>query len=255
MSTCQNIIAAKKNTIFESMTKLSVNVNKIATLRNARGGTIPDVIKAAMDIERFGADGITVHPRPDERHIRFADVYELKKVVTTEFNIEGYPSEDFLKLVEKIKPHQVTLVPDPPGVLTSNAGWDTIKNSSLLKDIVQRLQAQNMRVSIFIDPDQRFIENALLTNTNRIELYTESYASGFDKNPTQAIKPFVEAAKKANEVGLGINAGHDLNLYNLNYFYKNIPQLLEVSIGHALISDALYFGLENVVRMYKQKLK
>lgn len=237
------------------MIKLSVNINKIATLRNARGGTIPDVIKAAMDIERFGADGITVHPRPDERHIRFADVRELKKVVTTELNIEGYPSEDFLKLVEEIKPSQVTLVPDPPGVLTSNAGWDTITNATLLKEIVQRLQSQNMRVSIFMDANEKMIEHATLTNTNRIELYTESYAANFDLNPEKAIAPFITSAKKANEVGLGINAGHDLNLQNLNYFSKNIPNLLEVSIGHALISDALYFGLENVVRMYKRALK
>ena len=237
------------------MTKLSVNINKVATLRNARGGNVPDVIKIAQDIERFGADGITVHPRPDERHIRFADVHALKKIVTTEFNIEGYPSEDFLKLVEEIKPAQVTLVPDPPEVLTSNAGWDTIKNASLLKEIVHRLQSQQMRVSIFINADEKMIEHAAETKTNRIELYTESYAAGYDSNPEKAIAPFVIAAKKAKEVNLGINAGHDLNLLNLNYFFKNIPNLLEVSIGHALISDALYFGLENTVRMYKQRLK
>ena len=237
------------------MTKLSVNINKVATLRNARGGNVPDIIKIAQDIERFGADGITVHPRPDERHIRFADVHALKKIVTTEFNIEGYPSEDFLKLVEEIKPAQVTLVPDPPEVLTSNAGWDAIKNASLLKEIVHRLQSQQMRVSIFINADEKMIEHAAETKTNRIELYTESYAAGYDSNPEKAIAPFVIAAKKAKEVNLGINAGHDLNLLNLNYFFKNIPNLLEVSIGHALISDALYFGLENTVRMYKQRLK
>ncbi len=237
------------------MTKLSVNINKIATLRNARGSNVPDVIKAAQDIERFGADGITVHPRPDERHIRFADVRALKKVVTTEFNIEGYPTEDFLKLVEEVKPHQVTLVPDPPGVLTSNAGWDTIKNALLLKEIVQRLQNGGMRVSIFINADEKMIEHAVDTNTNRIELYTESFASDYHKNPEKAIAPFVTAAKKANELELGLNAGHDLSLQNLQYFYKNIPGLLEVSIGHALISDALYYGLENTVRMYKKQLK
>jgi pyridoxine 5-phosphate synthase len=237
------------------MCKLSVNINKIATLRNARGGNIPDVIKAAIDIERFGADGITVHPRPDERHIRYADVYGLKDVVTTEFNIEGYPSEDFLKMVEEVKPAQVTLVPDPPGVLTSNAGWDTLKNKSMLKDITQRLQANNMRVSLFIDPVNEMIEAAALTGANRIELYTERYALHYPENPERAIAGYIKAAKVAVSCSLGINAGHDLNLHNLNYFYKNIPGLLEVSIGHALISDALYYGLQNVVQMYKHNLK
>ncbi len=237
------------------MTKLSVNINKIATLRNARGGNVPDVIKAAKDIERFGADGITVHPRPDERHIRFADVYALKKIVTTEFNIEGYPSADFLRLVEEVKPHQVTLVPDPPGVLTSNAGWDTVKNAALLKEIVQRLQSGGMRVSIFINADEKMIEHAAATRANRIELYTESFAAGFESNPEKAVAPFIVAAKKANELGLGLNAGHDLSLQNLNFFFKNIYGLLEVSIGHALISDALYYGLENTIRMYKRQLK
>ncbi len=237
------------------MCKLSVNINKIATLRNARGGSVPDVIKAAIDIERFGADGITVHPRPDERHIRYADVYSLKDVLATELNIEGYPSEDFLKMVEEVKPAQVTLVPDPPGVLTSNAGWDTIKNKSMLKDIVQRLQENNMRVSLFIDPVTEMIEAASLTRTNRIELYTESYATHYPENKEQAIADYIKAAKAAMNCKLGINAGHDLSLVNLNYFYKNIPGLLEVSIGHALISDALYYGLQNVVQMYKHLLK
>lgn len=237
------------------MCKLSVNINKIATLRNARGGNIPDVLKAAIDIERFGADGITVHPRPDERHIRYADVYSLKDVITTEFNIEGYPSEDFLKMVEEVKPAQVTLVPDPPGVLTSNAGWDTMKNQTMLNDIVQRLQSGNMRVSLFIDPVPSMIEAASLTGANRIELYTESYATHFPESAERAIADYIKAAKTALDCNLGINAGHDLSLHNLNYFYKNIPGLLEVSIGHALISDALYYGLQNVVQMYKHQLK
>ncbi len=237
------------------MCKLSVNINKIATLRNARGGNIPNVIKASIDIERFGADGITVHPRPDERHIRYADVYGLKDMLTTEFNIEGYPSEDFLKMVEEVKPAQVTLVPDPPGVLTSNAGWDTMKNQTMLYDIVQRLQAGNMRVSLFTDPVSAMIEAAALTGTNRIELYTESYATQYPENAEHAIADYVAAAKTAMDCKLGLNAGHDLSLVNLNYFYKNIPGLLEVSIGHALISDALYYGLQNVVQMYKHQLK
>lgn len=235
-------------------TKLSVNINKIATLRNARGGALPDVIKAAIDIQRFGAEGITVHPRPDERHIRYLDVYELKKVVTTEFNVEGYPAPDFLKLVMDTKPHQVTLVPDPPDVLTSNAGWDTIKNKSFLKEIVAQLKEQGMRVSLFINPDESMIEHALDTGTDRIELYTEAYAAHYAANRESAIAPYVLAAKKANELQLGINAGHDLNLENLRYFSQHIPQLLEVSIGHALISDALYFGLDNTVKMYKRLL-
>ena len=237
------------------MTKLSVNVNKIATLRNARGGNVPDVIKVAMDCERFGADGITVHPRPDERHIRFQDVYDLKKVVTTEFNIEGNPDKKFLELVKEVKPNQVTLVPDPPGVLTSNAGWDTIKNKSFLKDIIAELKSFGMRVSVFIDPDLKMIENAQQTGTDRIELYTEAFAKNFRINPGKAIAPYIIAAQKANELNLGVNAGHDLSLDNLNYFFKNIPGLLEVSIGHALIADALYFGLENTVQLYKRKLR
>ncbi|HKR05621.1 MAG TPA: pyridoxine 5'-phosphate synthase [Bacteroidia bacterium] len=236
------------------MTKLSVNVNKIATLRNARGGNIPDVIKVASDCERFGADGITVHPRPDERHIRFRDVYDLKKMVTTEFNIEGYPNKKFLELVKEIKPGQVTLVPDPPGVITSNAGWDTVKNKSFLKDIIAELKSFGMRISVFIDPDLKMIENAPGTGTDRIELYTEAYAKNFYDDPSTAIAPYIKAAQKASELNLGINAGHDLNLDNLDYFFKNIPGLLEVSIGHALICDALYFGLENTVQLYKRKL-
>ncbi len=237
------------------MCKLSVNINKIATLRNARGGNVPDVVKAALDIERFGADGITVHPRPDERHIRYADVYGLKAVLTTEFNIEGYPSEDFLKMVEDVRPAQVTLVPDPPGVLTSNAGWDAVKNKMMLKDIVQRLKAGNMRVSLFMDPVSDQIEAASETGTDRIELYTESYASHYSINASTAIASYVLAAKTAMDCKLGINAGHDLSLQNLNYFYANVSGLLEVSIGHALISDALYYGLQNVVQMYKHCLK
>lgn len=237
------------------MTKLSVNINKIATIRNARGGNTPDVIKAADDIERFGAEGITVHPRPDERHIRYQDVRDLKKIVTTEFNIEGYPDEKFLELVCEVIPHQVTLVPDPPGVLTSNAGWDTITHKELLKEITKRLKGLGMRVSIFVDPVVEMVEHAAETGTDRIELYTEAYASGYAKDRAAAIAPFIKAAEAASRVGLGINAGHDLSLENLRFFHQNIPNLLEVSIGHALISDALYFGLENTVALYKRELK
>lgn len=237
------------------MTKLSVNINKIATLRNARGGNIPDLLKAAVDIQRFGAQGITVHPRPDERHIRYDDVLKLKPLITTEFNIEGYPSKDWMDLVLKIKPDQATLVPDPPGVLTSNAGWDTIKNESFLKEIISELKRNKIRNSIFIETDLKQIQNAAKTGTDRIELYTESYAKNFSKGKEEAIKPFVESALLANKLGFGINAGHDLSLENLNYFCKNIPNLLEVSIGHALISDALYYGLENTVQLYLRQLK
>ena len=237
------------------MTRLSVNINKIATLRNARGGSVPDVIKAAIDIERFGAQGITVHPRPDERHIRREDVYGLKKVVKTEFNIEGYPSKDFLKMIADVRPAQVTLVPDPPGVLTSNAGWDTIKNKNFLKDVLAELKSYNARTSVFIDADEKMIEHAKDTGADRIELYTESYAKNFQSGKEATIKPFILAAKKANEMNLGINAGHDLSLDNLKYFKEQIPGLLEVSIGHALISDALYFGLENTVQLYLRQLK
>ncbi len=237
------------------MTKLSVNINKIATIRNARGGNTPNVIKAAADIERFGAEGITVHPRPDERHIRYQDVRDLKKIVTTEFNIEGYPDEKFLDLVCEVIPHQVTLVPDPPGVLTSNAGWDTITHKKLLQDITKRLKDLGIRVSIFVDPVVEMVEHAADTGTDRIELYTEAYASGYAKNRDSAIAPFIKAAEAATKVGLGLNAGHDLSLENLRFFHQNIPNLLEVSIGHALISDALYFGLENTVALYKRELR
>jgi len=233
------------------VTKLSVNINKIATIRNARGGNIPNVVEAAINIERFGADGITVHPRPDGRHIRYDDVFELKKVITTEFNVEGFPDADFMDLVLKVKPDQVTLVPDPPHVLTSNAGWDTIKQQSYLTEIVQKLKSNGMRVSLFIDPLPERIIAAKATGADRIEFYTEAYASQFDSSPEHAIRPYISAAMVANEVGLGINAGHDLNLKNLAYFNRMIPDLLEVSIGHALISDALYLGLEETVKRYQ----
>jgi pyridoxine 5-phosphate synthase len=237
------------------MTKLSVNINKVATLRNARGGFVPDVIRAAIDIQRFGAEGITVHPRPDERHITRKDVYELKHVVTTEFNIEGYPSEDFLKLIEEIRPAQATLVPDPPDVLTSNAGWNTILQKSFLTDVITQLKSYNVRTSVFIDADEKMIEHSKETGTDCIELYTETFAKNFQADKKKAIQPFIIAAKKANELKLGINAGHDLSLDNLKYFKENIPGLLEVSIGHALISDALYYGLENTVQLYLRQLK
>jgi pyridoxine 5-phosphate synthase len=238
------------------MTKLSVNINKIATLRNSRGGNNPDVIKAAKDIQNFGADGITVHPRPDERHIRYTDVYELKKIITTEFNIEGNPKEQkFVDLVLANKPEQVTLVPDAEGQLTSDHGWDTIKNKNYLAKIISVFKNAGIRVSIFVDPDVEMIVGAKETGTDRIELYTEGYAKQYAINNKQnAIDAYVVAAKKANELGLGINAGHDLDLNNLKYFSENIPGLLEVSIGHALITDALYFGLENAVQLYKRQL-
>ncbi|MDQ3191315.1 MAG: pyridoxine 5'-phosphate synthase [Bacteroidota bacterium] len=236
------------------MTKLSVNINKIATLRNSRGGNSPDVLKVAVDCERFGAQGITVHPRPDERHIRYQDVIDLKPLVKTEFNIEGYPSKDFMDLVLKAKPLQVTLVPDPPGVLTSNAGWDTVKHKDFLKEIVSELKGNGIRTSIFIDTDLTNIDHAPYTGTDRIELYTEAYAHNFNSDPANAIAPYIKAAEMANKLGLGINAGHDLNLDNLNYFYKNIPGLLEVSIGHALICDSLYLGLENTIQLYLREL-
>jgi len=236
------------------MTRLSVNINKIATLRNARGGAIPDVVQAALHCERFGADGITVHPRPDERHIRRKDVYDLKKAITTEFNIEGYPSGDFLRLVNEIKPRQVTLVPDAPGVITSDAGWDTVTHHRFLKKIIAPLKAAGMRVSLFIDPDPAMIRNANGTGTDRIELYTGNYAKNYAANREKAIAPYIIAAQSAHELGLGINAGHDLNLTNLRYFFLNISHLAEVSIGHALICDALYFGLENTIQLYKKQL-
>lgn len=237
------------------MTKLSVNINKIATLRNARGGNIPNVLQSALDIERFGAQGITVHPRPDERHIRYSDVRELKPAIATEFNIEGYPNKEFIDLVLEIVPAQVTLVPDPPEVLTSNAGWDTITHQAFLTEVIGQFKAAGIRTSIFIETDADLIRNAVKTGADRVELYTESYASNYPINKEEAIKPFVEAAIVANEVGLGLNAGHDLSLENLKYFADNIPGLLEVSIGHALISEALYLGLENTVQMYLNLLR
>ena len=236
------------------MTRLSVNINKIATLRNARGGNVPDVVKSAIDCERFGAQGITVHPRPDERHIRYQDVLDLRPVVKTEFNIEGYPNKEFIDLVTSIKPEQVTLVPDPPGVLTSNAGWDTIKNEAFLTEVIAEFRRSGVRVSVFIETDAGMIENAAKTGADRVELYTESFAHDFPAGKEKAIKPFVDAALVANKAGLGLNAGHDLSLENLRYFAEQIPGLLEVSIGHALISDALYYGLENTIQMYLRQL-
>ncbi len=237
------------------MTRLSVNINKIATLRNARGGNLPDVQKAAVDCERFGAQGITVHPRPDERHIRYKDVELLRPLIKTEFNIEGNPIPKFIDLVLKYKPDQVTLVPDDPNQLTSDHGWDVIKNRSFLSDVIARFKEAGIRTSIFIDPDTKMAENAYLTGTDRVELYTESYASQFEKNGYAAVKPFVEAANIVRQTGLGLNAGHDLNLKNLNFFVQNIPFLDEVSIGHALICDALYLGLENTIQLYLRALR
>lgn len=237
------------------MTKLSVNINKIATLRNARGGNLPDVIKAAIDLEEFGAQGITVHPRPDERHITYQDAYDLKPILKTEFNIEGNPIKSFVDLVIAVKPAQVTLVPDAHNAITSNAGWDTMKNESFLKEVISEFHRHGIRTSIFIDANPEMIRHAVKTGTDRIELYTESYATDYPKNREIAIATFIEAARVANKVGLGLNAGHDLNLENLKYFAQNVPGLLEVSIGHALISDALYYGLENVVQMYLRELK
>lgn len=237
------------------MTRLSVNVNKIATLRNARGGTKPSVTQVAIDLQSFGAEGITVHPRPDERHIRYSDVRDLKPIVHTEFNIEGYPNESFINLVLEIVPDQVTLVPDPPEVLTSNAGWDTDKHEAFLKDVVARFKAAGIRTSLFMEPDPTKMDSCKRTGTDRIELYTETYASQYSQDREAAISPFVAAAQRALELDLGINAGHDLDLENLRYFKQNIPGLLEVSIGHALISDALYYGLDNTVNMYKHLLR
>jgi len=236
------------------MTKLSVNINKIATLRNARGGNIPNVKTAAINCELFGADGITVHPRPDERHIRYRDVLEIRSVITTEFNIEGYPSESFINLVLSVKPDQVTLVPDPHDAITSNAGWDTVKNRIFLTQVVSTFRKEGIRTSLFVDTEPVNIENAALTGTDRVELYTEPYAAGFNTNAPQAIEPFIKAAVVARNTGLGLNAGHDLNLDNLRFFHQNIPWVEEVSIGHALIADALYLGLENTIQMYKRQL-
>ncbi len=232
------------------MTRLSVNINKIATLRNSRGGKIPSVKDATINCQKFGAQGITVHPRPDERHITRHDVYEIKPLITTEFNIEGYPSEDFLKMVIEVQADQVTLVPDTHNQLTSDHGWDTWKNLSFLKEVISRLQENGIRTSIFVDPDIEAIEGAAETRTNRIELYTEPYASIYPIDRYKAIEPFIEAAKAAKKMDIGVNAGHDLNLENLNYLYKNIPNLMEVSIGHALIADALYLGLETTIQKY-----
>ena len=237
------------------MTTLSVNINKIATLRNARGGNVPDVLKVALDCERFGADGITVHPRPDERHIRYADVTALKPILTTEFNIEGYPSPDFIRLVKSVQPAQVTLVPDPPGALTSNAGWDTKRNLDFLREVVADFKQAGIRVSIFVDTNLENIEYAAKTGTDRVELYTEPYAAEYAQNRAKAVAPFVEAARRARELGLGLNAGHDLSLENLAYLHENIPWMDEVSIGHALIADALYLGLAETIKRYKEALR
>lgn len=236
------------------MTRLSVNINKIATLRNARGGNIPNVLNAAINCQAYGADGITVHPRPDERHIRYKDVLEIKPIIKTEFNIEGNPSDSFTDLVLSVRPHQVTLVPDKHDAITSNEGWDTLKYKSFLTDIVITFKNAGIRTSLFVDTETVNIENAAMTGTDRIELYTEPYASAFSKNAVDAVAPFVRAAIIAKEAGLGVNAGHDLNLDNLRYLVKNIPWLMEVSIGHALISDAIYMGLENTIKMYKSQL-
>ncbi len=238
-----------------TQTKLSVNINKFATIRNARGGNNPNLIQVAKDCEAFGAQGITVHPRPDERHIRYQDVLDLKPVVTTEFNIEGYPSAEFIELIHRVKPEQVTLVPDPPDVLTSNAGWDTVKNQEMLSGIIKELKKSTPRVSIFLNPQPELVEGAKICGADRIELYTEYYAVNFNNNPEDAIRQYIETAKMAQTFGLGINAGHDLDLQNLNYLSKNIPGLLEVSIGHALVCDALYYGLQNTIQMYLAKLK
>jgi pyridoxine 5-phosphate synthase len=236
------------------MSKLSVNINKIATMRNARGGNMPNVVQVAIDCERFGADGITIHPRPDERHITTKDVYDLSQVVTTEFNIEGYPDERFLRIINEIKPAQATLVPDPPHVLTSNAGWDTKKNIDELTDLNQQFRSMGVRSSIFVDTDLINIEFAAKSGVDRIELYTGPYAEDFSKDPAKAIEAYIAAANYAKELGLEINAGHDLSLENLRYFKECIPFLAEVSIGHALISDALYLGLENTLQLYKKQL-
>ena len=237
------------------MTKLSVNVNKIATLRNSRGGDFPNVVKVAADIERFGGEGITIHPRPDERHIRYQDAYDLKKSVTTEFNIEGNPIPKFMEMVLAIQPTQVTLVPDAVDAITSNAGWDTIKNQAFLKEIIAEFKLKGIRTSIFIDTDFKLIEAAATTGADRIELYTEEYATQYGLGNKKAIIPFTKSAELATQLGLGINAGHDLSLDNIQFFAENVPNLLEVSIGHALIAESLYLGLENVVNMYKYKLK
>ena len=236
------------------MTSLSVNVNKIATLRNARGGDMPNLIQTANDLESFGAQSITIHPRPDERHIRYQDAYDLKEVVQTELNIEGNPIPKFVDLVLAVKPAQVTLVPDAEDAITSNAGWDTIHHKPFLTEVIQEFKSNGIRTSIFLDPDPEQVDGAKDTGTDRIELYTEAYARGFPKSPEAAIAPYANTAKRAAELEIGLNAGHDLNLQNIAYFHKHIPNLLEVSIGHALICESLYFGLENVVNQYRAKL-
>ena len=237
------------------MTKLSVNINKIATLRNARGGNVPDLLQVAKNIQEYGGQGITIHPRPDERHIRYQDALDLKSIVYTEYNIEGNPEKFFVDLVLEIKPTQVTLVPDAIDTITSNAGWNTIKHQSFLKEIIQEFQRNNIRTSIFVDPVLEMIEGAKATGTERIELYTEAFAYEYGVGNKNGIQPYVAAANLANELELGINAGHDLSLENIEYFKQNIPNLLEVSIGHALISEAIYLGLDNVINMYLNKLK
>lgn len=236
------------------MTKLSVNVNKIATLRNARGANYPNVVKVASDIQEFGAEGITIHPRPDERHIRYQDAFDLKEIVTTEFNIEGNPIPKFIDLVLKVKPTQVTLVPDAVNAITSNAGWDTITHQSFLKEVIAEFKQNGIRTSIFIDTNLKFMEAVATTGADRIELYTENYASQFSLGNKEVVEPYIKSANLATELGLGINAGHDLNLENIQFFSKSIPNLKEVSIGHALITESLYLGLENVINMYKYRL-
>lgn len=236
------------------MTKLSVNVNKFATIRNARGGNNPDLVKVAKDCEKFGAQGITIHPRPDERHITTKDVYQLKDIVTTEFNIEGYPDERFLKIIEEVKPEQATLVPDSPEVLTSNAGWDTISNASFLKEVIERIKAAGVRTSIFIDPIPERIEGAAKIGADRIELYTEAYATGYLMDREAAVRAYANTGRLAKDLGLGVNAGHDLDLVNLKFIKEQLPFMDEVSIGHALVCDALYYGLENTIELYKREL-
>lgn len=236
------------------MTKLSVNINKIATLRNARGGDMPNVVQFAKDCERFGVDGITVHPRPDQRHITLADVYALAQVVTTEFNIEGYPDERFMEIIKITKPAQATLVPDPPHVITSNTGWDVMSHLSMLQDIIDEIKSYGVRVSIFLNPEMEQVQAAKLSGTDRIEFYTGPYAEHFENDKINAVAPYLHAATLANQIGLGINAGHDLNLRNLHFFKQSLPHLDEVSIGHALISDALYYGIENTIQLYKREL-
>ena len=244
-----------RNTINDIMTKLSVNINKIATLRNARGGNVPDLLKVAADIQNFGAEGITIHPRPDERHIRYQDARDLKSVVYTEYNIEGNPEKSFVDLVLEVKPTQVTLVPDAIDAITSNAGWDTVTHKDFLKEIIQEFRRNNIRTSIFVDPVAAMIDGAKETGAERIELYTEAFAHQYSLGNKNGIEPYIDAAKRANELEIGINAGHDLSLDNIQFFNQNIPGLLEVSIGHALIAEAIYLGLDNVVNMYIQKLK